>query len=152
MDLETAVFRIAARQAAKLESQGLRVSLEPDALKELKKNHAEFFVSGAVQATGTTRKPSQSGPGRGSKSSDLISRLIDVSSSGTLILSCNSAASLFTPGLAPKASFALACWPLGCLCHPGTFLRRTSTACRRQLFCYRAAKPVAYVTALPADR
>ena len=52
MDLETAVFRIAARQAAKLEADGLRVPLEPDALKELKKDHPEFFVSGTVQATG----------------------------------------------------------------------------------------------------
>ena len=52
MDLETAVFRIAARQAAKLEADGLGVPLEPDALKELKKDHPEFFVSGTVQATG----------------------------------------------------------------------------------------------------
>ena len=74
MDLETVVFRLAARQAAKLEAQGLRVPLKPDALKELKANHAEFFVSGAIQATGhQLGKPFPvRANGRGGKSSDLI--------------------------------------------------------------------------------
>ena len=52
MDLETAVFRIAARQAAKLEREGVRIPLEHDALEKLKKDHSEFFVSGTVQTTG----------------------------------------------------------------------------------------------------
>ena len=50
MDLETAVFRIAARQAAKLEAQGIRVPLEPDALKKLKEEHPQLFVTGTVKA------------------------------------------------------------------------------------------------------
>ena len=75
MDLETAVFRIAARQAAKLEANGSWVPLEPDALKELKENHPEFFVSGTVQAASNQLgKPFPvRANDRSGKSSDLIS-------------------------------------------------------------------------------
>ena len=66
MDLSTAIFRIAARRAAQMERDGLRVPLEADALEELKKDHPEFFVSGAVQATGNQLdNPCQSGPTTG---------------------------------------------------------------------------------------
>lgn len=51
MDLSTAIFRIAARRAAQLEANGLRVPLEADALKELKKDHPEFFVTGLVKTS-----------------------------------------------------------------------------------------------------
>ena len=79
MDLETAVFRIAARQAAKLEAQGIRVPLEPDALKELKKDHAEFFVSGSIKAA--SNQLSKPFPVRANdrsrQSGDLITERVD---------------------------------------------------------------------------
>ena len=74
MDLETAVFRIAARQAAKLETDGLGIPLEPNALKELKEHCPEFFVTGTVKAT--SNQLSKPFPvrtnDRGSKGSNLI--------------------------------------------------------------------------------
>ena len=47
MDPFTAIFRIAARQAAKPELDGARIPLEDDAIKEPQENYAEFFVAGA---------------------------------------------------------------------------------------------------------
>ena len=62
MDLSTAIFRIAARRAAQLEANGLRVPLEADALEELKKDHPEFFVTGLVKTIGN--QVNQSNPVR----------------------------------------------------------------------------------------
>ena len=61
MDLSTAIFRIAARRAAKLEADGLR-PLEADALEELKKDHPEFFVTRLVEPV--SNKVNQSNPVR----------------------------------------------------------------------------------------
>ena len=66
MDLETAVFRIAARQAAKLEAQGLRVPLEPDALKNSRKitrNSSSVALSKPPAINSVN--PCQSGPTTG---------------------------------------------------------------------------------------
>ena len=54
MDLSTAVFRIAAREAAKREREGLRITEKPNPslLEKLKEECPQLFVSGAVQATG----------------------------------------------------------------------------------------------------
>ena len=62
MDLATAIFRIAARRAAQMERDGLRVPLEADALEELKKDHPEFFVTSFVEAS--SDKINQSSPVR----------------------------------------------------------------------------------------
>lgn len=79
MDLETAVFRIAARQAAKLEANGIRVPLEPDALKKLKEQNPQLFVSGTVEATGNQfRQSLPVRPGhRSRQSGDLITERVD---------------------------------------------------------------------------
>ena len=53
---------VAEHYAAQLEANGLRVPLEADALKELKKDHPEFFVTGLVKTIGD--KVNQSNPVR----------------------------------------------------------------------------------------
>ena len=79
MDLATAVFRIAARRAAKLEADGLRVPLEDDALEKLKKDHPEFFVAGSVQtASNQLGKPFPvRSNDRSCEGSDLIAESLD---------------------------------------------------------------------------
>ena len=81
MDSMTATFRVAAREAAKREREGLRVTEEsnPSLLKKLKEECPEFFVSGAVQASGNQlRQPLPVRANhRGGQGSDLIAEGLD---------------------------------------------------------------------------
>ena len=49
MTLQDALMSIAARRAAQLQNNGLRVPLVPDALDKLKQDRPEFFISGIRQ-------------------------------------------------------------------------------------------------------
>ena len=76
MDSMTSTLRIAAREASKRESKGLRITKEPNPslLEKLKEECPEFFVSGAVQSSShQLGKPFPVRTnGRGGKSSNLI--------------------------------------------------------------------------------
>ena len=79
MDLETAILNIAARRAAQLEREGLRIPLENDALQVLKEQRPQFFVGGVVQTPlDQLAKSRPVWPGnRHGKQGKLVSEVVD---------------------------------------------------------------------------